>query len=168
MLSQLGELEAHDAMDVPGRVLERARNLVPERSSSWKVMLRFLNEGLELLQQTGTLLSARPLAVRGAVPEPLEAISEHYTFERDLPPWRVLFSVQRQDRSQVALTLSLHGALGPAGSFQVELWQDSRLRGIRSGVGGAVTFTGIQPGEYRLVVLEKAIQTGEVHLSLVG
>jgi hypothetical protein len=166
-LSESGALLPAQLPDVPATLLARVMGLVGDAGSVWKVSIRLLEQGLELIRHTGTLLSSQLVPVRAGVDE---AAPEHFAFEQRLGTAQAQLSVRREQTRQLSLTFSLpQGAagMGAASAFKVELWEKERLRSVRTPQAGTVIFGQVDPGEYRLVVLEKGKKTGEVELSLL-
>lgn len=159
-----GELQDPEPLQAPARLLQSVYALMPESVTVWDMVVRFAEKGLELLDFTGELLSARPLAVRAE-----EAVTDHHTLKYQWEAHHSVVTVQRQQDSRIRLDLELRQADGDLpDEYEVELWQDNALRGTRTGPSDApaVSFQGLRPGLYRLVFQVNGEPVGKLQLQL--
>lgn len=138
-----------DPLPAPLWALEKVYALMPEQPSLWKVVVRLAQQGIELLQNTGELLTARPLAVRSGQAEPLDRlVSLHH-----LPAFDARLTLQRLADQRVTLTLAVTNSIQAAPEdLEVELYQAGQLKSARTGENGSVSFAGLKPGNYALAL----------------
>lgn len=148
-MHQEGAFSDPNPLPAPLWVVEKVYALMPEQPSLWRVVVKLAQQGIELLQNTGELLTARPLAVRSGQAEPLDrVVSLHH-----LPDFDARLTLQKLADQRVTLTLAVtDGAQSSPDDLEVELYQAGQLKSARSGEKGSVSFAGLKPGAYALAV----------------
>lgn len=167
--SLTGELEDPDPLAPPARVLEKIYPMMKEPLSPkalWTMAVRFVQQGLELVSNTGELMALRPMAVRSSgaqTSEPSDRISVRQSLER----FDAVLTIERSGEQRATTSLELREQGQPTRTdFEIELWQEQSLRGVRSGDNGAVSFSGLRPGHYRLVLQLEGASRGQLEFDL--
>lgn len=166
-----GELDDPEPLAPPARLLEKIYPMMAEKQTLWTMAVRFAQKGLELISTTGELLAMRPMAVRSGQAQASNEAQDRISIRQALEGFDAVLTIERQSdqKGELRATTSLElreAGLPTAQDFEIELWQEQALRGVRSSDNGAVSFTGLRPGHYRLVLQLEGVSKGQLEFDL--